>query len=690
MGKKKEKTLVIVESPAKAKTITKFLGNGFKVEASMGHVIDLPKSKLGIDIEEDFTPRYITIRGKGKILNRLRNAVKQSDNVLLATDPDREGEAISWHLYRALKLDGERPRIEFNEITKNAIQNALKSPRAIDEDLVNAQQARRLLDRLVGYKLSPLLWKKVRKGLSAGRVQTVAVRIICDREREIKAFKPEEYWSISTTFKKENKEVEANLYRINGKKFRLTNQDEANLVVEELKEQQFKVSKVKDRNRKRNPNPPFTTSTLQQKAANTLGFSAKKTMYIAQQLYEGIDLGKEGTIGLISYIRTDSVRISSEAQDQAQNYIKSSFGKKYLSSKTQKHSTAQGAQDAHEAIRPTSVLRHPDGIKEHLTIDQYKLYDLIWRRFVASQMSPAVYRILTINIKGGKYLLRVSGSKIVFPGFLKVDNNNEQNDILLPEIKEGEHLTPINFNPEQHFTQPPARFTEASLVKTLEEEGIGRPSTYAPTITTVISRGYVEREGKALKPTELGFVVTDILTEHFPKVTDVEFTANMEVRLDEIEEGKDDWKKVLADFYYPFSERLDEAREEMEKVELEEEVTDEKCEKCGNPMVVKYGRYGKFLACSGYPECKNTKPFVIKTGVSCPDCKDGELIQRKSRKGRIFYGCTNYPECEFVSWNKPVDEKCPDCESLMVEKRSKRGVVYKCINKECGNEIKVS
>jgi len=689
VARKKENTLVIVESPAKAKTITKFLGAGYKVEASMGHVIDLPKSKLGIDIEDDFKPRYITIRGKGKILNRLRNAVKQSDNVLLATDPDREGEAISWHLYRALKLNGIKPRIEFNEITKNAVQNALKNPRPIDENLVNAQQARRLLDRLLGYKLSPLLWKKIRKGLSAGRVQTVAVRIICDRERAIEAFVPEEYWTISTTFQKEGKEFEAELYRINGKKFRIENESRAAEVAKELKEQDFIVSKVKDRKRKRNPYPPFTTSTLQQRAANALGFSAKKTMYVAQQLYEGIDLGKEGTIGLISYIRTDSVRISSEAQKQAQDYIKKSFGEKYLPQKTKKYSTNQGAQDAHEAIRPTSVSKHPDDIKEHLTTDQYKLYDLIWRRFVASQMSPAIYRILTINIKAGKYLLRVSGSEVVFPGFLKVDNNQEQNVISLPDIKEGEKLTPVNFNPEQHFTQPPSRFTEASLVKTLEEEGIGRPSTYAPTITTIISRGYVEREGKVLKPTELGFIVTDILTEHFPKVTDIEFTANMEERLDDIEEGKDDWKKVLADFYYPFSERLDEAREEMDEVELEEELTDEKCEKCGKPMAVKYGRYGKFLACSGYPECKNTKPYLIKTGISCPECEDGELIQRKSRKGRVFYGCTNYPDCKFVSWNKPVEEKCPECNGLMVEKRSKRGVIYKCINKECGNEIKV-
>jgi len=691
--KKKTDTLVIVESPAKAKTITKFLGKGFKVEASMGHVIDLPKSKIGIDVADNFEPKYITIRGKGKVLSNLKKEVKKSKDVLLATDPDREGEAISWHLYRALKLDKENARIEFNEITKTAIQNALKKPRPINQDLVDAQQARRCLDRLVGYKLSPLLWKKVRKGLSAGRVQTVAVKIICKREREIEAFEPEEYWTITVDLNKDGSKFEAGLHRIKGKKFKIDNEKDAHSIVEDLKKVEFLVRKVKERNRRRNPNPPFTTSTLQQRASSILGYSANKTMYLAQQLYEGIDLGKkEGTIGLVSYIRTDSTRISKEATQNAQNYIKENFGEKYLPNKTRKYATAEGAQDAHEAIRPTSVLRHPEQIKKHLSNDQYKLYNLIWRRFVSSLMSPAVYKVLTINIQAGEdYLFRASGSQIVFPGFLKVKNWNQKEDVILPDINEGDSLPVEKYDPEQHFTQPPARYTEASLVKTLEEEGIGRPSTYAPTISTVISRGYVERNAKQLKPTKLGFIVVDLLSEHFPNVTDIEFTAQMENRLDSIEDGKDNWKKVLSDFYFPFAERLDEAQEEMDEVELQSEVTDEVCEKCEKPMVVKYGRYGKFLACSGYPDCKNTKPFIIKTGVSCPSCEDGELIERKSRKGRTFYGCTSYPDCDFVTWNKPIEKKCPECEGILVEKRSrKKGLTHKCINKECGFEETVN
>lgn len=692
MGKTKERdTLVIVESPAKAKTISKFLGKGYKVEASMGHIIDLPKSKLGIDTENNFTPKYITIRGKGKILNKLRMAVKKSKDVLLATDPDREGEAISWHLYRALKLNQEKARIEFNEITKSAIQNALKHPRPINKNLVNAQQARRLLDRLVGYKLSPLLWKKVRRGLSAGRVQTVAVKIICEREREIEAFEPEEYWSITVTLSKEQDNFEADLYRIDGKKFKIGSEEEANKILEEIKKEVFIVKKVKERKRRRNPNPPFTTSTLQQRAATQLGFSAKKTMYLAQQLYEGIDLGKEGTVGLISYIRTDSTRISRDAQQQALSYIKDEFGDKYLPGKAQKYRAAEGAQDAHEAIRPTSVKLCPDRIKNYLTSDQYKLYKLIWQRFLASQMSSAIYKILTVNIQAGeRYLFRVSGSQILFPGFLKIDDSSRMEDKILPPIAEGESLRPLEYTPEQHFTQPPPRYTEASLVKTLEEEGIGRPSTYAPTISTIISRGYVERDGKQLKPTKLGFIVTDLLSEHFPDVTDIEFTAQLEERLDSIEEGKNEWKKVLADFYIPFAERLEEAREEMDEVQLKEETVDEKCDKCGRPMVVKYGRYGKFLACSGYPECKNTKPYLIKTGVQCPECEDGELVQRKSKKGKVFYGCGNYPDCNFLTWNRPVEKKCPQCGGLMVEKRTrKKGLTHKCINKGCGYEEEV-
>lgn len=691
MGNKRNSTLVIVESPAKAKTISKFLGKGYKVEASMGHVIDLPKSKLGIDTENDFDPKYITIRGKGKVLSKLRNSVRKSKEVLLATDPDREGEAISWHLSRALKLEQQKSRIEFNEITKNAIQHALKNPRSINENLVNAQQARRLLDRLVGYKLSPLLWNKVRKGLSAGRVQTVSVKIICERERVIEAFEPEEYWTISLIFIKDEQEIKADLYRINDQKFKIENEEQAAQILKEIKANSLLVESIKETSRKRNPALPFTTSTLQQRAASQLGFSAKKTMYLAQQLYEGIELGPEGSQGLISYIRTDSTRISGEAQKEAQAYIKAEFGPEFLPGKVKNHKAAQGVQDAHEAIRPTSIGRIPAQIKEYLSQDQYKLYQLIWNRFVASQMSPALYKLLTIGIScGQKYLFRVSGSQVVFPGFLLVDALSRKEDVILPKMVEGEVIKPLKFLSEQHFTQPPPRYTEASLVKTLEEEGIGRPSTYAPTISTIISRGYIERIAKQLKPTELGFIVTDLLSEHFPDVTDVEFTAQLENQLDSIEEGENDWKKVLADFYYPFKERLDEAGEGMDKIELAEEFTDEECEKCGKPMVVKYGRYGKFQACSGYPECKNTKPFLIKTGVDCPDCETGELIQRKSKKGKLFYGCTNYPECNFIIWNKPVKEKCLECGGLMVEKRSKKkDSIYQCINKQCGYEKKI-
>jgi DNA topoisomerase-1 len=686
--KKSKNTLVIVESPAKARTISKFLGKGYKVEASMGHVIDLPKSKIGIDIDNNFEPQYITIRGKGKILNKLKSELKNSDEVLLATDPDREGEAISWHLYRALKLDKENVRIEFNEITKTAVQKALKEARPINKNLVDAQQARRLLDRLVGYKLSPLLWTKVRKGLSAGRVQTVAVKIICEREREIKSFVPEEYWTITVEFEKNGERFTAALLRINGKKVKISNEKDALKIVEELKNASFVVRKVKERDRRRNPLPPFTTSTLQQRAANTLNFPANKTMMIAQQLYEGIDIGAEGTVGLISYMRTDSTRVSEEAVNNARNYIRNEFGDKYVPEKARNYSRSRGSQDAHEAIRPTSVDRHPEKIKKYLSADQYKLYDLIWRRFVASQMSPAIYRVLTVNIEAGeKYLFRAIGSQIVFPGFLQIYNGNEREDVLLPELVEGDSLPVKDYKPEQHFTQAPPRFTEASLVKTLEEEGIGRPSTYAPIISTIISRGYVERDGKQLVPTELGFIVVDLLSEYFPDVTDVEFTAQLEKRLDSIEEAEVDWKKVLADFYYPFADRLEEAREKMERVELASEVTDETCDKCGRPMVIKFGRYGKFLACSGYPECRNTKPFLIKTGVKCPSCKDGDLIQRKTKRGRIFYGCTNYPECDFTSWNKPVEKSCPKCMGLMVEKSNKeKGLYYSCINEECGHE----
>lgn len=687
MAKSKNDTiLVIVESPAKAKTINKFLGKNYRVEASMGHVIDLPKSQLGVDVDNNFKPKYITIRGKGKVLNRLKKAYKKNSDVLLATDPDREGEAISWHLARALKLDKDNIRIEFNEITENAIQDALKNPRELDENLVQAQQARRLLDRLVGYKLSPLLWKKVRKGLSAGRVQSVAVKIVCEREQEIRDFEPEEYWSLEAALKRKSDRFKAELHRINQEKFNIGSEEEMETVMAEIKKNDFIVNSIRERKRKRNPKPPFTTSTLQQRASTKLNFSAKKTMFIAQQLYEGIDLGEEGSSGLISYIRTDSTRISKEARNQAKKYIKNKFGDKYLSGKNYK--AAENSQDAHEAIRPTAVIRHPKKIKKHLSRDQYRLYSLIWKQFVASQMSPAIYNILTIKLNAGdKYTFKLSGSRVIFPGFLRLFKNNKEDD-KLPELEEGEKVKLVELIPEQHFTQPPSRYTEASLVKTLEEEGIGRPSTYAPTLSTIISRGYVEKEGNHFVPTELGEIVTEQLSEFFPEVTNKEFTARMEKRLDKIENNEDNWQEVLEDFYFPFAKRLEEAEENMEEVNLVEE-TDEVCEKCGEPMVVKYGRYGKFLACSGFPDCKNTKPYVIKTGVKCPECGDGDLIQRKSKKkGRIFYGCSNYPDCNFMVWNKPVTKKCPECGGLMVEKKSrKKGTYYKCIDKNCAKEL---
>ncbi len=688
---KKKKNLVIVESPAKAKTIKKFLGRNYTVEASMGHVRDLPKSKLGIELEEDFEPNYITIRGKGKTLNKLRKAAKKSDEVFLATDPDREGEAISWHLAYALKLsDEDNNRIEFNEITKTAIQNAIKNPRTINKDLVDAQQARRLLDRIVGYRLSPLLWKKVRKGLSAGRVQTVAVKIICEREEEIRNFEEEEYWSLEIELKNEDGEVlKADLYRIDNKKFNLESKEETDQVIEDIKKEDFEIIKVKKRKRRRNPKSPFTTSTLQQRASNKLNFTAKKTMYLAQQLYEGIDVGSEGTVGLISYIRTDSTRLSNEAKNGAKDYILNKFGDKFLKSSKKKSKNNSNAQDAHEAIRPTDTQRTPEKLKTHLSKDQFKLYNLIWKRFVASQMSPALYESISAQFKAGeKYKFRVSGSRLLFPGHLILTGKEKEDNIDLPLLNEGDKYSLVKTNPEQHFTSPPPRYSEATLVKTLEEEGIGRPSTYAPTLSTIESRDYVEKEGRYFKPTELGETVTELLTEYFPDVTDVEFTASLEKRLDEIEKGNENWKKILRDFYKPFYDRLENARENMESVQIVEE-TDEVCEKCGSPMVVKYGRYGKFLACSSYPECKNTKPYLIKTGVDCPECEDGEVIERTSKKGRTFYGCSNYPDCNFMSWNKPVKKPCPECGSLMVEKTTKaKGKHYKCKNKECGHTEK--
>ncbi len=689
MSNNQEETLVIVESPAKAKTISKFLGSGYNVEASMGHVIDLPKSKLGVDIEDDYSPQYITIRGKGEILDKLKRAVKKNDRVLLATDPDREGEAISWHLCRALKLEEEKPRIVFNEITDEAISRALDTPRSIDKNLVNAQQARRVLDRLVGYKLSPLLWKKVRRGLSAGRVQTVAVKIICEREREIEAFEPDEYWTIDAFLQRDQdedgkKNIEASLHRIDGEKFELSSEEETQKAVEEIKEQDFIVDSVKKRKRRRFPNPPFTTSTLQQRAASIFGFSAKKTMFVAQQLYEGMDIEGEGNVGLISYMRTDSTRVSAEAKKQAAAHIKSEFGDRYYSGKSQKKSDDENVQDAHEAVRPTGVKRTPERIKSDLNRDQYRLYKLIWERFVASQMAPAVYETMTVDIgAGNKYTFRASGSKMLFRGFLRVNTFSKSNLTEIPEVEEGERLELSELDPEQHFTSPPARYTEASLVKTLEKEGIGRPSTYAPTISTIVDREYVEREGNKLVPTDLGFTVNDLLVEYFPDVTDVEFTARIEQKLDLIEDGEIEWRTLLDDFYAPFQEKLENAKENMEKIEYVEE-TGETCEKCGGDMVVKYGRYGKFVACSNYPDCKNTKPYLDSTGVECPECGEGELVKRKSKKkGKKFFGCSTYPDCEYMLWDKPISQPCPECDGQLVEKYSRKyGEYVKCV--DCG------
>ncbi len=681
-----KKNLVIVESPAKAKTIKKFLGKNYDVKASMGHVVDLPKSKMGINIEENFEPKYITIRGKGKVLKKLRKAKKKSEHVYLATDPDREGEAISWHLSRALKLEESKNRIEFNEITKNAISKAIDNPREIDQDLVDAQQARRLLDRLVGYKLSPLLWKKVRKGLSAGRVQSVAVKIICQREEEIENFEPEEYWSITAVFNDGQENFEADLFKIEGEDFDLGSENEVNKVLEDLEKNKYVIDNIKIKKRRRNPYPPFTTSTLQQRASSVLNFSAKKTMFIAQQLYEGIDIGSEGTAGLISYIRTDSTRLSNEAKGEAKNYIIDNFGDKYYQGKSYGKS-GSNTQDAHEAIRPTSAFRSPDKIKKYLSKDQYALYNLIWNQFIGSQMKPAVYKTYAIDILNGKYNFRFTGSELIFPGFLRLFNGDNKDDYI-PEVEEKDEIEASEIEPEQHFTNPPPRYTEASLVKTMEEEGIGRPSTYAPTLSKIVSRNYVDKKGKYFIPTDLGKTVNELLNEYFPDVTDIEFTAQLEKRLDEIEEGKEQWQQILKDFYSDFKERLDEARENMKKVNMDIE-TDIECDKCGRPMVIKHGRYGKFLACSGFPECKNTKPYLDKIGVDCPKCEDGEVVKRKSKKGKTFYGCSNYPDCDFVSWDKPTNKKCPKCGSMMVEKYSKKsGKYYKCTNKECKHTVK--
>lgn len=683
------KNLVIVESPAKAKTISKFLGKNYEVKASVGHIRDLPKSKLGIDIENNFEPQYITIRGKGPIIKELKSEAKKAKKILLATDPDREGEAISWHLANILDLDeNQKSRIEFHEITKSAIQNAIKNPRAINKSLVDAQQARRVLDRLVGYKISPLLWKKVRKGLSAGRVQSVATKLICDREEEIEKFIPKEYWSLDAILLKGKSKIKATFYgefKDNKEsKVELNTKEEVDKIISFIKDEEFIVKDIKKGKKNRNPNPPFTTSSLQQEASRRLGFSTKKTMMLAQQLYEGVDIKGQGTIGLISYIRTDSTRISEEALESVKEYIIGEFGEKYLgASNKNKNQKKKDIQDAHEAIRPTSVTRTPSVVKDSLKKDQFKLYKLIWERFLASQMSPASYETLTIKIYAGNFVFRVTGSKILFEGFLRVYNSSDdEKDILLPELEIGEKLPLKDLEPQQHFTQPPPRYTEASLVKALEELGIGRPSTYAPTISTILSRGYVILEKKVFKPTELGIVVTDLLKEYFKGIVSEEFTAEMEKQLDEIEEENANWKEVIEYFYKDFSKELEIAEREIGKIEIQDEETDVICEKCGKNMVIKMGRYGKFLACPGYPECKNTKPITQEIGVKCPEC-GGDIVERTSKRGRKFYGCSKYPECNFVSWDKPLKEQCPKCKGILVEKNYRKRIEKKCINPQC-------
>lgn len=677
--------LVIVESPAKAKTIERYLGKKYKVKASMGHVRDLPKSQMGVDVEDHYNPRYITIRGKGPVLKELKTAAKKVKKVYLAADPDREGEAIAWHLAHSLDIDEHSScRVVFNEITKDAIKESFKHPRSINMDLVDAQQARRILDRLVGYNISPLLWKKVKKGLSAGRVQSVAVKMIIDREREINNFKPEEYWSIDGTFLKDSTTFEGAFYGIDGKKTKLPNKAEVEKIQAKLTSNKFTIEKVQKKERKRNPSAPFTTSSLQQEAARKLNFRARKTMMVAQQLYEGIDLGKKdgGITGLITYMRTDSTRLSDTAKTEGRDYITQHYGENYIGAMKQKKN-AEGAQDAHEAIRPTSAFRDPSSLKSILSRDQYRLYKLIWDRFTASLMAPAVMDTMTVHLTQNGVTFRATGSKVKFKGFMKVyvegnDDNKQEKDKLLPALEEGMVVQAKDIKPNQHFTQPPPRYTEARLVKTMEEQGIGRPSTYAPTLDTIQRRGYVSLDNKRFVPTELGGIVIDLIKEFFPEIIDVDFTVKMEGDLDAVEDGETNWVSIIDDFYQGFEKRLEKAEQEMEKVEIKDEPAGITCEKCGHEMVYKMGRYGKFLACSNFPECRNTKPILKEIGVKCPKCETGNIVERKSKKRRTFYGCDNYPECDFLSWDKPITRPCPKCNSLLVEKKSKKSVQIEC------------
>ena len=685
--------LIIVESPAKAKTIGRYLGKGYKVEASQGHVCDLPKSQLGVDPDNDFALKYITIRGRGDILSRIRKEAKNASQIYFATDPDREGEAISWHLFHVLGVDENQPcRIEFNEVTKKAVQAAIKHPRKLDMGRIDAQQARRVLDRLVGYKISPLLWAKVKKGLSAGRVQSVATRMVVDRENEINAFIPEEYWEISAKCaakeRKKTIEFSARLSSVDGKKAEIGNGQDAERIRARMEQESFTVSEIRRKDKRKQASPPFTTSSLQQEAGRKLNFTTARTMQIVQQLYEGVDLEKEGAQGLVTYIRTDSVRVSDEAMEALRAYIPEKFGPDYLPAEKNEYKGRKNAQDAHEAIRPTDVRRTPESIKNSLSREQFMLYRLIYNRFVASQMAPAVYETMTAEITGQTIGLRFYGEHKTFAGFtvLYEESQDETEDSLemtLPALVEGQAVTLNQMDCEQHFTQPPSRYTEASLVRTLEENGIGRPSTYAPTITTIISRGYVSREKKRLYPTELGIMVTEMMEKYFSDIVDTEFTAHMESQLDEVEEGGTDWKQVLREFYPEFEKTLATAEKEIEKVEVQDEVSDVPCDQCGAMMVYKMGRFGRFLACPNFPECRNTKPILTYIETPCPKCSK-RLLEKTSKKNRRFYGCEGYPECDFVSWDKPVEETCPKCGSFMVEKRNGKGeILHLCANESC-------
>lgn len=686
------KSLIIVESPAKTRTLRNFLGSGYDIEASMGHVRDLPKSKLGVDVENSFEPQYIPIPERREVIKKLKAAAKKADTVYLASDPDREGEAIAWHLKETLGLDNAK-RIRFNEITASAVKEALEDANEINNGLVNAQQARRVLDRLVGYKLSPLLWRKIKRNLSAGRVQSVAVRLICDRERDILAFVPVEYWSITALLTPTDKEhlFSAKLVSRDGEKLEIHNQQEADDLLKALEGARYVVKNVKKSQKRRNPAAPFITSTLQQEASRKLGFSARRTMTIAQQLYEGIELAAEGHVGLITYMRTDSTRVSKEAQDEARSYIQEQYGAEYMPDKP-RQIKRKGSQDAHEAVRPTSVYRHPDKVKASLSSDQFRLYRLIWQRFLASQMSTAIFDVVSVDIAAKDMIFRATGSTVKFQGFMKVYTEGKDDSAVvadeeqppLPELSVDQALDLREITPDQHFTEPPPRFTEATLVRALEEKGIGRPSTYAAIISTIQDRKYVELLEKKFRPTELGFIVTDQLVKHFPDILSVEFTAGVEDKLDTVEEGKLDWVELLSDFYGPFEKDLEAAQENMERVKIEPKESDVVCPNCGKKMLVREGRFGEFLGCAGYPECKTAMPLTKPLDVKCPTCGEGDLVEKKSRKGKVFYGCNRYPDCGFVSWDKPTSKRCPQCNGLLGERRFKGKLTgYRCTNSEC-------